>query len=428
MTRMTRFAVTLVVTAGGLLAARGARAQDAGTTPTCASLTNPVYVDGSSAFVPTAAAFAVKLSNATETANQMTIVYTSPGSCAGVNDIATTKPVTGTGQYFTLDGTGKLVKNTCNLPTAGQVPDLGVSDVFYPSCTTNVPATKPATLKDFPGPVQAMEFVVAKANTGTVYITAAEAQDLYGCGALAGISTFNQATGIFCRDQLSGTQIITCDNIGLSPAALTSSICVSESGSGALAGAVGGFSTPSASIGFLGADIYDSGTNRTSLSALAFAAAGQTKAYYADSTSAAHDRQNVRDGHYPMWGYEHMFAYVDATTGVPTNAKVAALINLITGAASDSNVGDYVSVEGTETAGGLGGTIPLCAMQVKKTDDLPGYLSAAPAATCTCAYVKAATGTAPTGCVACGGVSDGGADAAAGSCTGGKTCQHGFCE
>ena len=61
MTRMTRFAVTLVVTAGGMLAARAASAQDAGTTPTCASLPNPVYLDGSSAFEPTVAAFAVKL-------------------------------------------------------------------------------------------------------------------------------------------------------------------------------------------------------------------------------------------------------------------------------------------------------------------------------------------------------------------------------
>ncbi len=41
-------------------------------------------------------------------------------------------------------------------------------------------------LKDFPGPVQAMEFVVNKQNTATGYITAAEAQDLYGCGASGG--------------------------------------------------------------------------------------------------------------------------------------------------------------------------------------------------------------------------------------------------
>jgi hypothetical protein len=413
MTRMTRFAVTLGVTAGGLLAARGASAQDAGTTPTCASLTNPVYVDGSSAFVPTAGAFAVKLANST--ANKMTVVYTSPGSCSGVNDIATTKDLTGTGTYFTLNTTGGLVKNSCTIAATGQKADLAISDVFYGSCGAAAPATQPATLKDFPGPAQAMEFIVEKANTTTQYITAAEAYILYMCGATGGISTFNQASGIFCRDQNSGTQIIMAANIGLPAAGLTA--CMSVSGS-AMPTDVAGFAMPNASIGFVGADIYDA--NRTTLGALAFEATGQTKAYYADSTSSARDRQNVRDGHYTPWGYEHMFAYVDST-GTPTNANAGKLINIINGVVTDAAVGDPVVVEATA------GTIPVCAMGVKKTNDSPGYMTTV-TPTCTCAYLKAATGTAPSSCVACGGGSDGGADAAAGSCTGSKTCQHGFCE
>ena len=416
MTRMTRFAVTFVVTAGGLLAARAASAQDAGTNPTCASLPNPVYMDGSSAFVPTVQSFAVKLA---AESTPITIVYLSPGSCAGVNVIATNADLTGTANYYTLTGT-TINKLTCTL-AAGQKADIGVSDVFYGSCGTAAPATQPATLKDFPGPVQAMEYVVAKGNTGTGYLTAAEANVLYGCGATAGVSTFNQAGGIFCRDQNSGTQIIISDNAGLSPATPAPPICVSESGSGAVVSAIGNYtSMPNAAVGFLGADVYD--LNRTTLGALAFQAFGQTKAYYADSTSSAVDRQNVRDGHYTMWGYEHMFAYVNSS-GVPTSANAAKVINLITGAASDANVGDYVQIEGKA------GTIPLCAMGVQKVNDSPGYLSpASTAPSCTCAYVKAASGTAPASCVACGGASDGGADAAASGCTGGKTCQHGFCE
>jgi ABC-type phosphate transport system substrate-binding protein len=413
MTRMTRFAVTLAVTAGGLLAARVASAQDAGTTPTCASLTNPVYVDGSSAFVPTMGAFAVKLANST--ANKMTVVYTSPGSCAGVNDIATNKDLTGTGTYFTLSSSNALVKNSCTLPASGQKADLAISDVFYSSCGTAAPATQPATLKDFPGPAQAMLFIVPKANTTTQYITAAEANILYTCGATAGIASFNQASGIFCRDQNSGTQITIASNVGLPPAGLT--MCQSVSGS-AMPTSVAGFSMPNASIGFVGADIYDA--NRTTLNSLAFQASGQTKAYYSDSTTSARDRQNVRDGHYTPWGYEHMLAYVDGN-GVPINANAGKLINVINGVISDPAVGDSAIIEATA------GTIPVCAMGVKKTDDAPGYMTTV-TPTCTCAYLKAATGTAPASCVACGGGSDGGADAAAGGCTGGKTCQHGFCE
>ncbi|HLK90824.1 MAG TPA: hypothetical protein VKZ18_13080 [Polyangia bacterium] len=416
MTRMTRFAVTFIVTAGGLLAAGAARAQDAGTTPTCASLPNPVYLDGSSAFEPTVAQFAVKLNNSS---TPMTVVYLKPGSCAGVNAIASNADITGTATYYTLTGT-TLNKLSCTLPASGRKADIGVSDVFYGSCGAAAPATQPTTLKDFPGPVQAMEFVVAKANTATQYLTAAEAQDVYGCGSVAGVATFTQANGIFCRDQNSGTQIIISDNIGLQPSIPAAPICVSESGSGPLATAVSGYTTPSAAIGFLGADVYDS--NRSTLNALAFASAGQTKAFYADSTSSAVDRQNVRDGHYAMWGYEHMFTYVDGT-GAPTSANAARLINLILGTATDPAVGDYVAIEGKA------GTIPVCAMSVQKLNDSPGYLSATAAApTCDCAYVKAASGTAPASCVACGGGSDGGADAAAGGCTGGKTCQHGYCE
>jgi ABC-type phosphate transport system substrate-binding protein len=412
---MTRFAVTLVVTAGGLLAARGANAQDAGTVPTCASLTNPVYVTGSSAFEATLEAFAVKLMAAGET-TPMTIVNLRPGSCAGVNTIALNADLTGTANSYHLDTTGKFVRDNCTLPTAGQKADLAVSDVFYGSCGTAAPATQPATLKDFPGPVQAIEFIVSKSNTSTAYITAAEAQDLYGCGASAAISTFTQATGIFCRDSSSGTQVMLCDNIGL-PATIPAGICVSVSGT-AMPTSVAGYATPSAAVGMLSADNYD--LNRDKLGALAFEAFGQTKAYYTDSTSTARDRQNVRDGHYSIWGYEHMFAYVDST-GKPTSANASRLINIINGVVTDPAVGDYVTVEATA------GTIPVCAMGVKKTDDLPGYMSPV-TPTCSCAFVKAATGTAPTGCVPCGGASDGGADAAASGCTGGKTCHSGFCE
>jgi ABC-type phosphate transport system substrate-binding protein len=414
MTRMTRFAVTFVVTAGGLLAARAASAQDAGTNPTCASLPNPVYMDGSSAFVPTVQSFAVKLA---AESTPTTIVYLSPGSCLGVNAIATNADLTGTANYFTLTGT-TVNKLTCTLPASGQKGDIAVSDVFYASCGANAPATMPATLKDFPGPVQAMEFVVPKSNVGTGYLTAAEAQDIYGCGITPAVSTFTSAGGIFCRDGNSGTQIIISDNIGL-PATFPFA-CVSESSSGNLASAVYNYSMPMASIGFLGADVYDS--NRANLNALAFQAVGQTGAFYADSTAGVKDRQNVRDGHYPMWGYEHMMAYVGSDGKTPTSANAAKVINLILGTATDPNVGDYVQIEGAA------GTVPLCAMSVQKLNDSPGYLSAATAPTCTCAYVKAASGTAPAGCVACGGGSDGGADAAAGGCTGGKTCQHGFCE
>ena len=123
---------------------------------------------------------------------------------------------------------------------------------------------------------------------------------------------------------------------------------------------------------------------------LPFAATGQTKAYYVDSEPGARDRQNVRDGHYFAWGYEHLLysaVTTDAGASQP-NAAAAKLIGLITGATHDPTF-DYVQLDA------VAGTIPLCAMSVQKTNDSPGYLAPyAPADTCQCAYVAAASGRA----------------------------------
>jgi ABC-type phosphate transport system substrate-binding protein len=403
MTRLNCAAATFIVAAGGLLFARTASAQ---TTPDCTTLPNPVYLIGSSAYEATLKAFAVKL--AAET-TPTTVVYQKPNSCTGVAALTAGTPLTGTGIYYTQSGT-TITSNNCTFPTAGPVPDVGVSDVFYESCTNVTPAARPATLGDFFGPVQAMEIIVPKANTSTQYITAQEAQDIWGCGAVAQIGTFTQNPGIFCRDATSGTQIIISDAIGLNPASV---LGVSESSSGNMASAVSGFTTATASIGFIGADVYDS--NRTTLNALAFQAFGQTKAYYADSSATAVDRQNVRDGHYFPWGYEHLLATVNSS-GAITDTKAANIIGLLTGTRTDSSF-DYVQVDGKA------GTIPLCAMSVQKTNDLPGYLSPyTPTDTCNCDFLAALSGTAPSTCAACS-ATDGGT-----SCTGGKSCHHGYCE
>lgn len=410
--RVARAAATLIVAAGGLLAARSANAQDAGTTPDCTTLTNPVYLIGSSAYEATLKAFAVKLSASTEAA-PITVVYQKPGSCVGVAAISNGTKLTGTGIYYTLSGT-TVTSNNCTFPSAGVTPDVGVSDVFYDSCDgSTVTGAKPATLGDFFGPVQAMEFIVAKANTATAYLTAQEAQDIWGCGAPAGIATFTQASGIFCRNNTSGTQIIVADAIGLNAA--STFIGTDTGGSGAMATDVANFATPSASIGFIGADTYDA--NRATLNALAFEAFGQAKAYYADSAPSAVDRQNVRDGHYFPWGYEHLFATV-GTSGAATDTKAATIIGLLSGTKTDSSF-DYVQVDAKA------GTIPLCAMSVQKANDTPGYLAPyTPAGgdLCNCAFVAAASGTAPSTCTPCS-ATDGGA-----TCSGSKSCHHGFCE
>ena len=61
-------------------------------------------------------------------------------------------------------------------------------------------------------------------------------------------------------------------------------------------------------IGIISADYYDA--DRANLKALAFSAEGQQCAYLPDSTPFKKDKQNVRDGHYPIWGPIHFFTAV----------------------------------------------------------------------------------------------------------------------
>ena len=417
MTLMTRFAVTFVVTAGGMLATRAANAQDAGAAVVCSTLPSPIYVTGSSAFGPTLNAFAAKLAMET---TPTPIVYVSSSSCAGASAIASGTVLTATGTYYLANGTQSA--NPCTLP-AGTTADLAVSDVFYESCSsTNQAPARPATLGDIKGPVQAMEIIVPKNNT-TGYLTAQEGQDIWGCSTIPATITTVEATGVFVRGPTSGSQIITAAAIGLDPSAFVGNTTTLQLGSsGVMASTVGGYPTAhpgdNSAIGFLGADVFDLDHASTTapLIALPFQAFGQTLAFYADSAQGVTDRKNVRDGHYFPWGYEHLLATVDST-GAATDAGAAKLIGLITGATTDSSF-DYVQLEGKA------GTIPLCAMAVQKTNDVPGYLAPATrTSTCDCAYQAAASGTALTTCTVCTSGGDAG-----NSCTGGKTCQHGYCE
>ncbi len=404
MTRMTRFAVTLSVTAGGLLAAHPARAQVACNDTT--TLPNPIILTGSSAFEATVKQFAVKLSAET---TPTSIIYQVPGSCSGVANFAAA--LTGTAHYYTLDSTTtppSVVTNSCTF-AAGQMADLAISDVFLTSCTN---VTPPSTWKDVPGPVQAMLFVVPKSNTTTQYLTAAEANDLYGCGSGAGIATFTQPNGIFCRDPNSGTQITVADNIDVDPLVMVAPVCVpSTNGTAGVISGVTTYATPMSAIGFIGADAYD--PQRANLNSLAFAWYGQTKAYYSDSGPSVADRKNVRDGHYAIWGYEHMIATVDST-GAFTNQKAANFIGWINGTKTDTTF-DAVQVEGAA------GTIPTCAMSVQRAKDGGPLSCYAPTDPCGCAFEAAITKTTPANCAACTGTGTS-------TCTGGKACHHGFCE
>lgn len=400
--RIAKPLVMLVFGALALLAgARSAAAQS-----NCNDTTlypNPIYLAGSSAFEPTAGKIAVKLAAQT---TPYTLIYKGTASCDGPAAIRDNVTLTGNADHFTLNADGTTVAmGPCSLDAAPTKADVGVADVDYNACY-GMPL--PAGLGDFSGPVQAMQFVVPEANTTITAISAEQAQDIWGCGMSGMIGMFTDELAIQQRNAQSGTQIMVSKYIGV-PAANFKGVANASGGN--LVTSLLAVAAPQTAIGFFASDGYDA--RRTTLNALAFRGFGQNKAYYADSTAAAIDKKNVRDGHYQIFGPVHFIANIG--TGIAPTGNAKKLIDWVQGTAeieAGKPLG-YIDIEANS------GTVPQCAMKVARETD-GGFLKPyKPAVSCSCYFEKVVTQSSSADCVPC-------ADSS--TCATGKTCQSQFCE
>ncbi|HEY2728573.1 MAG TPA: hypothetical protein VGK52_01455 [Polyangia bacterium] len=419
------FRTTLIAGSAAAFAGLFAGAAHAQTLPMCSDATmvgpNPIYLSGSSAFEPTAGYMAVKL-GALAGADQVTLVYSATSSCDGPTNIRDNKTLTGNADYWTAnaDPTMAPVKHSCVLDL-GTKADLGVSDIFYENCPGNDP-TIPAGLADVQGPVQAMIFIVPHSNTSQTNLTAAEAQDVWGCGMSGGVAPFTDGAtpptdsaaqmadmqSTQQRNGGSGTQGIVAKAINVPAAAFKGKV---NGTGGNLVSSLMAAPHQDQTIGFLAADSFDA--NRMNLNALAFQGFGQTKAYYADSTVDSFDKHNVRDGHYVVWGPEHFFVAVDNANAI-TNPKAAKFTGWVNGTVTTAAF-NFVDLEATAHV------IPQCAMKVSRAQDGGFVKPYTPAAPCGCRWESVATTTAtPPGCTMCTTDAD---------CTAsGKKCSNNFCE
>jgi hypothetical protein len=399
-------AIASVIAISG--AARAANVGD------CAAVgPEPIYVAGSSAVKPFLKALGTKL------AGTATIVYASQGSCVGVDDV-----VNGTKLVADVEGAGKSVvwdnagvESTCDLKVATSV-DIGVSDVFATSCSgiTNVPAT----VGDFQGPIQVMNFVVpAAADVATQSISAEAAYLVFGFDpasnnpdttkAYADGTPWTSKADQWIRGAGSGTQSMLGKAIGVLPGrwALNTVAAQVAASSGAIVTAVG---TPTgninATIGILASNDLDN--NRAKIRGLAYQHYGQNCGYWPDSSSGSKDKLNVRTGRYPVWGPLHMLTKVNGQ-GVPTKQAAKDLIDYVSGAKTLTGT-DIVTLTTTSNL------VPQCAMEVSRSDEIGEYMSVNP--TCKCFYDTARGGDV-TGCKACDEQNP---------CGNGLTCSYGFCE
>jgi hypothetical protein len=391
------------------------------------SITNAIYLAGSTALGPTLQALAPAAAKA-----GYTLVHYDNGSCGGVANITNgnnqipantgTKPPS----YFLEDGSGK--KSCLPMDTAGGTQvvapiDVVLSDVDARLCP-NVTGGLPSGFSDATGPVNAMIFAVPT-NSQQGAISAEQAYLVFGMGTSGAVSPWigDPNATYHVRGNTSGTRAMVNVNIGdidhggsgPQKGTMKSWFGKDEGGAGgvitALSNDNSSGATANQSIGIIGMNdllLNQAGTSAAPIKALAFRAFKQKLAYWPGSTRSAKDMRNVRDGRYKMWGYVHM---ITPTSG--KSAEATAFLGLIN---------DTVSIPGVVKAG----LTPICAMHVTHAYEGQDQQSYTPDKPCDCFFEATATGTAPSSCKSCS--SDG-------ECGGGRCDLHttgtttvGYCE
>ncbi|MES1175815.1 MAG: hypothetical protein ABUL62_15950 [Myxococcales bacterium] len=358
-----------------------------------------------------------------DTAN-ITLAFNLTGSCTLASDMyaytsAGTKVVkSGTLKYIPSTAedstwTPAMAEPTCTTGADGIPIDVAISALFVDSCSNL--AAKPASLALIQGPVQAYTFVVPTGSQQTA-IWSQEARYAFGLGANNPLSPtynpWNDEQFMFIRPVTKSTLVATALNIELLPSLWKGQ---KKDMSSDVVTAVKGSTKPLATIGILGAEVYDS-NRQNGIKTLAFQAKNQAAAYYPDSTSTSFDKQNVRDGHYTLWSPTVYIAPVDGSQ-VPTNPAVKYLVDLVQGTTATPPHG--TSFDALKDIAKVG-LVPDCAMQVTRATDGGNLTPFTPAQSCRCAYLSKVPEAlaVPTGCTAC---------TSSNQCAGGS-CNFGFCE
>jgi hypothetical protein len=386
-------------------------ASEAGALPNCVDPENgrgsAVVLTGSSNFPPLLAKLAPLI-----LATGYTPVYQVTSSCGGVASILSNDSAQMTlvdpapggkyAEYFQQDGTAV----PCSLGPQGQPVDVGESDIFASTCAGYGPPG--SGFAEYLGPIQAMTFVVPGASREQA-ISAEAARAVFGMGGDGDAGTpWTDPNMYFVRNANTGTQQMIGLAIDVPPSAFWG---IDRGSASAVDSELRVISDPNLAeqaIGIISADYYDA--DRANLNALAFKAEGQDCAYLPDSSPFKKDKQNVRDGHYPIWGPIHFFAAI--ANGLPVSPAAAAFVSVV----SVPNLAQQLL-----NAFIASSLVPTCAMKVQRSVEL-GPLSTYDAPfQCGCYFEATVNGSASPGCKACSTAND---------CTdpAHPACNLGYCE
>jgi hypothetical protein len=382
---------------------------------------NRVYIQAADTQVPILKALGKTLR---AQSTPVTIVYTPSGSCSNITYLyngAFTPNATAGGTFFipgdpNFDPKTSTVPNCTPLTT--QKPDLAISIVFPDAKDCPMAPARPSSVGSQQGPVQAMVFAVpggVGTNSGSTQttITAEEAYLVMGFGgASAMVAPWSDPNFIFGRPASKGTQISIGANISVPSAKwkLMMDAMHQIDQSSMVASAIASSTSAEATLGILGAEIYD--PQRAMLHSLAFRAFGQIHSYWPDKTPSSREKQNVRDGHYPLWSYVQYLYPFDTTNTKALNPNAQLIVDLLTGN-SVTTMPVFEPLDLVINAG----LVPACAMKVQRSVE-GGAVSASTAAQpCGCYYDSKVPGGS-TSCTACSSTAP---------CATGM-CRHGYCE
>jgi hypothetical protein len=374
---------------------------------------NRIYMYGTSDFAPMLKAAQPLLSAASPPYRAF---FLNASSCAGVISVfdstkrLITNPAAGaTPNYaFYFDDGGN--QQNCLLDSAGNTVDIGVSNLFAPTCNTSTATYMPGTtVSDYTGAIVPFALSVPAAST-QVSISAEAAHAVFGLsgksstlgGTWKDATPWTDPTYYFIRNSSSGSTVLSAVMFNVPK---TKFWGIDRLSTDNLRDSMLATTEAEASIGIL--SIVDADVNRGNLRSLYLQSPGQITGYLPDSNKNSFDKMNVRDGHYPLWGYEHFFTPIGAG-GVPSDAA-KAFVTRFTIARLDPHLLDNI------IAASL---VPQCAMKVTRSAADMGNFSTNKGLQCGCYFDFKTTGK--TSCQPCGSSSDCPSDHSA--------CNYGYCE
>jgi ABC-type phosphate transport system substrate-binding protein len=391
--------------------ANTATGSDAGVMPSCQDPSNGraqvVYLTGSSNFPPLLSKLAPLI-----LATGYTPVFQVTNSCNGVATAFASSPAGQTindpspalgakyAAYFQADGSSV----PCTLGANGAVVDVGESDIFSTTC--NAANVAGPAVGEYLGPIQAMVFIVP-AKSQQVAISAEAARAVFGQGG-EGAAPWTNPSMYFVRNAGTGTQQMIGHAVGVPANEFWGIDRGTAANVDSLIRVISDQSLAQQAIGIISADYYDD--DRANVKALAFKATGQECAYLPDSNEFKKDKQNVRDGHYPIWGPIHFFTAL--ANGVPQSPGAQAFVSVVSVPnLAKSLVDAFIGAS----------LVPSCAMTVQRQSELGPLANFAPPFECGCYFEASVNGMTSPGCSTC---------ATAADCTNPArpACNLGFCE